>query len=454
LGSAFMLISTMMITTNSVLPLPPISPVLMLAKITVGFSIFIIGVMIMVLLINAPTKRIFGASTFKLAGAFLAHWVDGSTAIEKELEPLSEKTDAYVGLIGFKTKRGLKSLFIIPYLHPGPFGEVGGGKMTRALTQVCEKELNATVIVPHGTATHDLNPLQTDDIYRIAEECAGAVEKIKYSNNATRSIRVIRGKSKVLGQSFGDSAMLISTFAPEPTEDIDFTIGLAIMNKLEKNFKNVICVDAHNSHHKGHHTIYSGDPVMFELIDAMDDAAKKLGKQKNEPLRLGVAVDPMEEYVPSQGIGYAGLRAAVISVGKQKTAFVVFDANNLASGIRERIIERIKRLGVDEVEVMTTDTHSVNSIQGVENPLGAKISADVLVKRSENAVKRAINDLEDVSVGSSMIKVKDVEVFGAQKATEIVATVNSMVSMLMITAPVVMGGSIALSLLSVLLIPW
>jgi predicted neutral ceramidase superfamily lipid hydrolase len=53
-----------------------------------------------------------------------------------------------------------------------------------------------------------------------------------------------------------------------------------------------------------------------------------------------------------------------------------------------------------------------------------------------------------------MIKVKDVTVFGSQKATEIVATVNSMVSMLSITAPLIMGGAIALSLLSVLLIPW
>ncbi|MEM0372239.1 MAG: DUF2070 family protein [archaeon] len=454
LGFAFMVASTQMITTSSVLPLPPISPVLMLAKITIGFSIFLIGVMLIILLINAPAKRIFGASTFKLAGTFLAHWLDGSTAIEKELEPLSEKTDAYVGLASFKAKNRLKSLFIIPYLHPGPFGEVGGGKLTRALTQVCEKELGATVIIPHGTATHDLNPLQTDDIYRIAEECVDAVKKIKHSPSATPSVRVQRGKSKVLAQSFGDSALLISTFAPEPTEDIDFTIGLAVMNKLEKHYKNVICVDAHNSHHPGHHTMYSGDPMMFELIDAMNEAAKKLSKQKKNRLRLGVAVDDMRDYSVREGIGYAGLRAAVISAGKNSTALIVFDANNIVSGAREKIIERIKRLGLDEVEVLTTDTHSVNSIQGVDNPVGARIPVEVLVRRSEEAVKKALKDLEEVSAGTAVIKVKDVEVFGAQKATEIVATINSMVSMLSIIAPLVMGGAIALSLLSVLFIPW
>ena len=70
----------------------------------------------------------------------------------------------------------------------------------------------------------------------------------------------------------------------------------------------------------------------------------------------------------------------------------MFDSNNIVAGIREKIIREIKKLGINVVEVMTTDSHCVNSVRGVENPLGMKIGKGVLVRRAVRTCKAALKN--------------------------------------------------------------
>lgn len=254
------------------------------------------------------------------------------------------------------------------------------------------------------------------------------------------------------GQRFGDSVFLTSTFSPHSTEDIDFSIGLAVMNKLSRDFDSVIYADCHNSWTPAHRTILSGDPWMFALLNSMDGLSKKLVKSEVSRFKQGIAVDPMDEYGPGQGIGSGGLRVSVFDVNGYRNAYVIFDANNMVTELRQSIIEAVKGLGIDDVEVMTTDTHYVNNIQGVENPIGWAINQKELVKRAVKTTKAALKDLEEVSVGTRMIRVNGIHVLGAQKATELMSTINSIVSIMKILGPMIFGSTLFLSLLAVLLI--
>jgi len=425
---------------------------LLLLKIVISLAIFLAGVALFVLLVNAPMKRSFGINTFEVASAFLENWFDQSNTIEQVLKRIGEKADILVGLISFRAKKKIKTLMIIPYIHPGPFGEVGGGRMTRILMDRLEKGMS--LFIPHGTATHDLNPVTIASLNLIAERIKRSLAEIKYYKTASHSLRIQKGDAKIIGQRFGSSLFMASTFSPKATEDIDFSIGLAIMNLLETGYGDVIYADCHNCHRPGFHAIFSGNPIMFDLIDGVKMLNARMKKEKDYQIKMGIGIDPMTEYSSIDGVGPMGVRVTVVESNGQKTAYVLFDANNIVAGIREKIIAEIKKLGIDMVEVMTTDSHCVNNIRGVENPLGMRIEKEVLVKRAVDATYFAITDLEPVEVGTRIIKVKGIDVLGPQKSIELVSMINTMTAMMKIFAPLISMASLSLSLLAVFLVGW
>jgi len=324
--------------------------------------------------------------------------------------------------------------------------------MTRVFME--RLDAKARIFVPHGTATHDLNLTTTESLHRMAGAIYRELDGIKYYTTGSVSVRAQKGKAKLIGQRFGSSFFMASTFSPDATEDIDFSIGLAAVSELKQGYDSVIYADCHNCHRQGNHAIFSGDPVMFDLLDGVSLLDSKAKRQKSSGMKMGIAVDPMEQYSYIDGVGPMGLRVSVIEVMGQKTAYVLFDSNNIVAGLREKIIAEIKKLGVQEAEVMTTDSHCVNSVRGVENPLGMKIRGDVLVKRAVKVCKKALEDLEPVEAGAKVIKVRGIDVFGPQRSVELVSTVNTMIAMMKIFSPIIFVGALMLSLLGVLSIGW
>jgi putative membrane protein len=421
-------------------------------KVALSLVVFAMGIALFVVLINAPMKKNFGINTFEVVSAFLENWFDQSTTIEDVLKKIGEKADILIGLFSFRAKGKIKSLFIVPYVHPGPFGDVGGGKLTRVFMEKLENETK--LFIAHGTATHDLNPITTSSLDLMVQGIRKNLRDIKYYKTATNSVRAQKGGAKLIGQKFGNSLFLASTFSPNATEDIDFSIGLAVMNQIKPGYGEVVYADCHNCHKHGDHSIFSGNPVMFDLLDGVKLLDAKIKKERDYRVRLGMGIDPLKEYSNVDGVGPMGLRVTVIETNGQKTAYVNFDANNIVAGLRERIIEELKKIGLDEVEVMTTDSHCVNSIRGVENPLGMKIRKELLVKRAVIACRLALADLTAVEVGTKMIKVKGIDVFGPQRSIELVSTVNTMMAMMKIMAPLIFMLSLAVSLLGVFYIGW
>ena len=437
---------------GAVMPGVAVSLPILAAKVILPLAIFALGIALFILLVNAPMKRNFGVNTIEVATAFLENWFDQSTTIEDVLKRMGEKADIIVGLIAFRAKKKIKALFVVPYIHPGPFGEVGGGKLTRVLTERLEDGMK--LLIPHGTATHDLNPINTESLARIADEIKKSLKEIDYYNTASHSVRAQKGSVKLIGQKFGNSLFMASTFSPDATEDIDFSIGLAAMSQVKEGYDNVIYADCHNCHKPGDHAIFSGNPIVFDLLEGIKKLDANLKKEGSYRVKMGIGIDRMEEYGSVDGVGPTGVRAAVIETNGQRTAYIIFDANNLAAGLREKIIEKIKALGANEVEVMTTDSHCVNSVRGVENPLGMKIGKSALVGRAEEVYKQALSNVEPVEVGTKMIKVREIDVFGPQRSIELVSTINTMTAIMKIVAPLIFVLSLALSLLAVFFVGW
>jgi putative membrane protein len=144
----------------------------------------------------------------------------------------------------------------------------------------------------------------------------------------------------------------------------------------------------------------------------------------------------LDDFTKEQGVGQSGVKVMIIEVGKQKTAYILLDANNMVLGYREKILDAVKALGVDEAEVMTTDTHYVNTLSGGHNPIGSKMQNEIL-EEILKCTKIALDDLEPVKVAMKVAEIDDIKTLGPTHATELVTTISSIIAVSKVFAPLV-----------------
>lgn len=128
--------------------------------------------------------------------------------------------------------------------------------------------------------------------------------------------------------------------------------------------------------------------------------------------------------VDEDGLGSMGIQVMVIETSGKRNGYLLFDGNNMVAGLREKILARIGGI-LDDAEVLTTDNHSVNNTMGGFNPVGEKMSHERIVEITEDLMRKAVNDLEDVEVGMKTGLIHDFNVFGPQSTARLASVVNS-----------------------------
>jgi len=417
-----------------------------LTKLYFAAFIFLAAIYGIFWLINAPMKRNFGVSMTEATSLFLAQWFEASPKLERIFEEVGENVNTHLGIIAFRADGKLKAVFLVPHVHFGPFGSLGGSEFPKLMADEVARRTGAAAFVFHGCATHDFNPVASSEIEKFNERLFSALDGMKFEKARGWLSVGKNGTSKCVAAMVNGTLFAPLTRAPRTTEDVDFSVGLAIRNyALAKGAKEAVIADAHNAETGEITRVESGNPIAFEYMEAVGDAASRGGKDSK--LRLGIAVDAMRDFKPSSGIGAAGLKVAVIEAGGRKFAYVLFDANGTTPDFRRAVIDRVCALGMDECEVLTTDTHSVNLVSGVLNPLGGKRTNRVTVlARTAQAAEKALEGLEDVEAASKLQLVEGVKVFGVAQSSELIGTVNSIVAVVRVVAPLVLVGATALAL--------
>jgi len=300
------------------------------------------------------------------------------------------------------------------------------------------------VFPPHATAGHDFNLVTEREVGTLVDAAEDAHANIAYTDTATASVRTASGSASVVGQAFGDDAFLVSTFAPEFADDVEYAVGLtAVAEARGAGLDDVLLADAHNCNDGlegedlGH--VVPGSERSFSLMRAAGDAADELADAEQSSLRLGIAWDPTR-WKPEDGIGPLGVRVAVFDVDGHTTAYVLVDGNNMEPGVREQL--RSATDAVDEIECLTTDTHIVNTVESV-NQVGGAIDVDELGAVVSGLIDEALADREAVEAGMETERAA-VTVFGNDRTETLASHANAMVAM---------GGALAVSvvLLSVVL---
>ncbi len=403
-------------------------------KAFVASIIFVIAIYAFITVIASPFKKNLGIGVLDLLSLFIAHMNEGSNSLEGLFENMSEAIDTIVTFVSFKTENGIKALFISPSVHPGPLGDLGGSNMPTLLAN----KFDCFTMVAHGPSTHDFNPIAVSEIDKIENSIRKGLERIEYSENASKFIRYNSEKANI-------GMVILSTFAPEAVDDIEFGVGLTMMAQSRNhcNVKDSVIVDCHNSFTAESGEVLPGNSEVFQLIDVIDLIEPE---QEKYDIKIGCHSDNMDDLDKNEGVGESGIKTMIIEVGNQRTAYVLFDANNMEIGFRQEIIDAVSDLEIDEIEVMTTDTHTVNTISRGYNPIGIVKRAEI-IEYARASIIEAIKDIEKVEVGTGTNKIKNLNTFGPKNSTELISTISSVVAVSKIIAPVLLITSLFIAFL-------
>ena len=395
--------------------------------------------------VDRPWRRSLGVSMLDFLRGFVGYVAEDSHELEAFFEELGEEAVVPVTLLVFRRQDGSeKARFVLPMIHPGPMGEIGGGNLPERVARSAE----GLAFAPHATAGHDFNLVTEREVDSILDAVARAESRLRFDGGATPSARIDSGEASILGQRFGGSALLVSTFAPGAADDIQFGAGMpARLAARATGLDDVLLVDAHNCNvgldvDEIPH-VAPGSERAFDLLDAAETAGERLVGADAGPLSLGTAWDATP-WVPHEGVGPLGVRVAVVDVGGQTTAYVLVDGNNMVPGLRRRILDRLRER-VDAAEVMTTDTHIVTTVEA-DNQVGEKIDGDALVGLVDDLTVAALADREPVECGMATERAT-VTVFGNDRTETLASHANAVVSIGGALAGAVILAALAVSVL-------
>jgi putative membrane protein len=363
--------------------------------------------------VNDLGVKAFQTPTTMILKAFLANWMEDLTApIESLFERFGKEKTIDFSLLGFEAQGNIKSVVVVPSFHPGPFKNVGSSLLPFMIQEALERKFRCVAAVPHGLFGHEFDLSSQQQNQKVLEGVLGSADFVRFASVATDFVRVQEGIAGASCQIFGDCAFLTLTLAPETTEDFPQEIGDFILGEAVKlGLAHTIVVNAHNSIDSP----FEISSALESLKKAASEALRKASQKEFTPFEVGAAKIVPREFSVEDGMGLGGICALVVKIGEQVSAYVIVDGNNMVSGLRDKILASLGDLGVDDGEVLTTDTHVVNAVVMTArgyHPLGEAIPHEKLISYVKDVVTEALDNRKPASAAWCAGTVPNVKVIG------------------------------------------
>jgi putative membrane protein len=396
-------------TTIPALNLIQISPLLIIFPVVACGTVFVFMSSL------DRLGKTYSIHSLPLFRAFMLNWV---AALNKPLEDLFEKTgenaDIEVNFLKFDASKP-KAAIIVPQVHPGPFKNIGSSLLPSLMKQDFEKEFECNACVTLGILGHELDLASQAQNHKITSQVIASAKFAATADLASPCVKAAEGVATASCQIFGDTAFVSFSLAPKTTEDLPQELGRMVNEEASKyGLKSAIVTNTHNSITE----VVEVEKYVGALQTAASRSLQKAVALPTERFMVGAATVYPQEFTLKEGMGAGGITATVVQVGKQKTAYVVIDGNNMISGLREKILAALTSVGFDEGEVFTTDTHSVSalssgrSVRHGYHPIGEVMSHEVLIGYICGVAKKAVSNLEPSKVGAAHLVVPQVRVIG------------------------------------------
>ncbi len=364
-------------------------PLLYLIPFYISSILFALVSRYFLIYLSKEFKEEYGEDPIKYAGVIVNYFAnqnfEEAFSINNLLSKMySIKEIPVMGMVVKNKENKIKGIIVFPYVHPGPFGEVGCSNLPLKLKNKLS-DLSENILVFHTTSTHDENCAGEEDIEKIAKSIKNSIHKLKFKNTSSERIR-IENDFEFFAQKFGDSLFLSIIPSKNGFDDVSLELGMKIRRRfLNSKTNHVFVVDAHNNFNKDYSALKDID------LNFLNGLKEKLSNVNENITKCGFS----NVYYENDSLGPMGIQTFLVDNGK-KVAYILFDGNNMEYGLRNKIIEELKKY-VDDVELFTTDNHIVNLNPKDLNPVGSKGNIDDFIKKIKEGLDLAQKDLEECS---------------------------------------------------------
>jgi len=348
-------------------------------------------------LIERRGRESIGISVIDLFRAFLTVFLDmKNRPLEDYLEKLGIAGNIAVNVLAFKGRNhsNTKAVIVVSNFHPGPFLNVGSSVLPVLIQDRVEAETGGIVMVPHGVSGHEHNIVSQSENQKIVQHVSGLLARGHRVVTASRMIRSSAGNASATCQAFGEFSLVTLTTSPRDMEDIPIEVS-SELHKDPLDLERLALIDSHNC-------IDELKPMTSQdsqdLVASGRKAMQQVARERQRPFRVGASKLKLTEFTLDQGIGPCGVSAILVETDGSLSGYVTIDGNNMKAGLREEILDVLKRTSIEEAEVMTTDTHMVSGRVSTKlgyHPVGEAIDKSVLLSRVDSTVRHALEDLED-----------------------------------------------------------
>jgi len=370
------------------------------------------GFAAILLLILGRFILIKGVPALKYTSATLAVLLDGRTDWLKEIaERLNDRAQIEIDIIAFRSRNKEKPelAILVPTFHPGPFRNFGSSGLIYEIADELES-LGIRSVFFKGLSNHETNIISPEDCRRIVEGVKKAfsenVKTLRYSSLMSKPVIIDDGDMRGMALALGEARLVFLTRHPEGMEDIPPTVARVKAEKL-------IPVDCHNSFSD---MVKDLNDESLRNISKLLEKAVNLELQQRFPIVVGYSRVNLNKYSLEDGIGKLGITALILNPGKP-IALIVLDGNNCLPAVRDEILRKMKAIGVEVGEVLTTDTHIVNGLKfggRGYHPLGEVIPAGELAEEARKAVEKALKYTKPMEAAFMKLRFEDVKVTSSE----------------------------------------
>jgi putative membrane protein len=341
-----------------------------------------------------------GINSLQTFQSFLKSWVSQKPADLERYFTMYSHDEPVATSIVLATAAERVAL-VLPGVHPGPFFPVGSYNVSELIFHELRKN-GITPMVLHGVGGHERN-LPTNEL---AKRYATAIASAVASPGAGRRVERMRGPSRLqLGPTcvttlgFGNQVIAFLSNAPYNTDDLEPGIIDKAVSSAKELGVELMLVDAHNS--------IGGENCEQPNVDWKRVFSDIRGGPEEE-FEVGMAHSSELQFEHGSDISDGGITALVFRKQESVHALISSDSNNAVLGLRQTIIDELKKESVDLIELCTSDTHNSAARSLTSrgyHALGEDTSRDTLVatiKRLEKLAEGRLSRGEVTTITSEL----------------------------------------------------
>ncbi|WP_440059811.1 DUF2070 family protein [Thermogladius sp. 4427co] len=342
-------------------------------------------------------RKVGGVGSADIGTLFMKNWLDKDSSIESFFNSVASERETELVVL----KSG-STILLSTNLHYGPFSNIGGSLLPELVESTFSRDYNMVVL--HGFGGHDRDIPSREEATRVLGALRRLVterDSIELLYHGSFELETEKGW-RIVGLVFDKLVMLFVSRPCCGTDDLPYSFYLKYSSIFESRLgSKLILVESHNREAEKKPSTEGLDEALRKSVELVE------GLKKKEPVKT--LVRSVTQRIVSPGVIGGVFRMIEVKGidGRDPVLLVYFRGNNMAPGVRDSIINKLKESYSGIIEVVTNDEHTETGVRAHVTYIPVHVDIDRLGQVEEGLRKLLETTYsEGLEMSSTRITVK------------------------------------------------